>query len=85
MLEASVSPLPTARLGVRLRVGSIDASRGCPRTPTVAAEAARAEEPAPEQIEQGITVSRALEEPLTPFGEALRRFFIDDQLPAGPV
>jgi hypothetical protein len=50
----------------------------------LAAEAAQAEESDPEQIDPAMTVSRAVEKPPTPFGEALRRFFIDDQVSAGP-
>lgn len=48
-------------------------------SPEVDLERLPAEDPALERLELSITVRRALDELPAPFGEALRRFFIDDQ------
>ena len=78
------------------RRAAIDRLRADARElPALAAEEAPVEGPDLEQIEQAIMVRRALDELPAPFGEALTRFFIDDQsyrmigaaqgIPAGTV
>jgi RNA polymerase sigma-70 factor (ECF subfamily) len=62
------------------RRAAIDRLRADAREiPTMAAEGSLSQDPGLEQIEQAIAVRRALEELPHPFGEALRRFFIDDE------
>jgi RNA polymerase sigma-70 factor (ECF subfamily) len=47
--------------------------------PALGAEEVPDEDPNLEQVELAMTVQRALDDLPAPFGEALRRFFIDDQ------
>lgn len=62
------------------RRAAIDRLRADAReVPAAAAEEAPDEDQDFEQIEEAITVHRALDDLPAPFGEALRRFFVEDQ------
>lgn len=62
------------------RRAAIDRLRGDARElPAMGAEEIPDEDPDLDQVELAMTVQRALDDLPGPFGEALRRFFIDDQ------